>query len=141
MWGVAGVVAVLGVAACGGERGFVPPPGSDYKFEVRNASCAGTNDIVFDVEQWVVLVHSSRVIPFTYRNGDATVKMIPVNPGPANWPFEEEGEFSLVRGQVVNRTVKAAPGSSGKKYRFKIEISCGGTNPRKVTIDPDIFVD
>ncbi len=141
VWGAVAVVAVVGLEACGGDKAVDqsrPSPFSKDKFEITRTACtAGQTE--FDVDSWAVSTTPGATVKWINGNGDAVVTITPKNSG--QWPFDDKTPVVLQPRTTVERPVSSDNGNKNKKFRFIIQISCGGTPGHVVKIDPDIFVD
>lgn len=161
MWGVLGVLAVMGMAGCGGEKNAaigdtssttpqnaVLPPVAAAQVTIT-ARCRGNSRIEVDVDNWVVHLSSGGALSFVVLDSSGTPNSgldVDINvPRRANapWPFAQGFPVKVPPGPGNGRSFGNANRSTGNRpARYTIDASCGnGSNRRTVSIDPDIFVD
>ncbi|WP_309670253.1 hypothetical protein [Gemmatimonas sp.] len=134
-WVALGGAAVTLVAACGTRQAVALKPNDKIKIK---ADCVAPNQVTLDVDNWVASVDKGGDIDWINNGGNATVTIEPKIAQPNDWPFDNTNNITPTSGAGTKSKVKG--NATAKKYRYVIRITCGGTNPQTVVIDPDIIV-
>ena len=134
-WVALGGAAVIFVAACGTRQVVTSKPND--KIKIR-ADCVAPNQVTLDVDNWTASVDKGGDIDWINAGGSATVTIEPKIPQLNDWPFENTN--NITPGSGAGTKTKVRSNATAKKYRYVIRITCGGTNPQTVVIDPDIIV-